>query len=132
MRVLGLIVAPSIPGMGVVDLCNDGKLICLACGAVRVFASPISWQCACRQFSIGWVQLLWNIALIGLPSKDLFYAVNVKSALKLGQVRGVAMLAAVVSGSGRSLNIRLSQLIRGGRLTAGPRSKQVQHMVTRR
>jgi crossover junction endodeoxyribonuclease RuvC len=30
--------------------------------------------------------------------EDVFYAVNVKSALKLGQVRGVAMLAAAASG----------------------------------
>ncbi len=30
--------------------------------------------------------------------EDVFYAVNVKSALKLGQVRGVAMLAASSSG----------------------------------
>jgi crossover junction endodeoxyribonuclease RuvC len=30
--------------------------------------------------------------------EDVFYAVNVKSALKLGQVRGVAMLAAAKAG----------------------------------
>jgi crossover junction endodeoxyribonuclease RuvC len=30
--------------------------------------------------------------------EDVFYAVNVKSALKLGQVRGVAMLAASSAG----------------------------------
>jgi len=30
--------------------------------------------------------------------EDVFYAVNVKSALKLGQVRGVAMLAASAAG----------------------------------
>jgi len=30
--------------------------------------------------------------------EDVFYAVNVKSALKLGQVRGVAMLAAAAAG----------------------------------
>src|SRR5262249_35592377 len=30
--------------------------------------------------------------------EDVFYAVNVKSALKLGQVRGVALLAASCSG----------------------------------
>jgi crossover junction endodeoxyribonuclease RuvC len=30
--------------------------------------------------------------------EDVFYALNVKSALKLGQVRGVAMLAAAVAG----------------------------------
>jgi len=30
--------------------------------------------------------------------EDVFYAINVKTALKLGQVRGVAMLAASTSG----------------------------------
>jgi crossover junction endodeoxyribonuclease RuvC len=30
--------------------------------------------------------------------EDVFYAVNVKSALKLGQVRGVAMLSAAAAG----------------------------------
>ena len=33
--------------------------------------------------------------------EDVFYALNVKSALKLGQVRGVAMLTAAIRWTGR-------------------------------
>ena len=62
--------------------------------------------------------------------EDVFYAVNVKSALKLGQVRGVAMLAASSSGlkvaEYSPLSIK-SAVVGYGRAEKG----QVQHMVTR-
>src|SRR5260370_42130616 len=62
--------------------------------------------------------------------EDVFYALNVKSALKLGQVRGVAMLAAASAGLEVSeyspLTIK-SSVVGYGRAE----KQQVQHMVTR-
>ena len=62
--------------------------------------------------------------------EDVFYAVNVKSALKLGQVRGVAMLAASSAGlqvaEYAPLTIKLA-VVGYGRAE----KQQVQHMVTR-
>ena len=62
--------------------------------------------------------------------EDVFYAVNVKSALKLGQVRGVAMLAASSNGLAVAEYSPLS--IKSAVVGYGKAEKQqVQHMVTR-
>jgi len=62
--------------------------------------------------------------------EDVFYAVNVKSALKLGQVRGVAMLAASSAGLEVAEYSPLS--IKSAVVGYGKAEKQqVQHMVTR-
>ena len=62
--------------------------------------------------------------------EDVFYALNVKSALKLGQVRGVAMLAAASAGlevaEYSPLTIK-SSVVGYGRAE----KQQVQQMVTR-
>lgn len=62
--------------------------------------------------------------------EDVFYAVNVKSALKLGQVRGVAMLAAASAGLDVAEYAPLS--IKSAVVGYGKAEKsQVQFMVTR-
>lgn len=62
--------------------------------------------------------------------EDVFYAVNVKSALKLGQVRGVAMLAASSASLAVAEYAPLS--IKSAVVGYGKAEKQqVQHMVTR-
>ncbi len=62
--------------------------------------------------------------------EDVFYALNVKSALKLGQVRGVAMLAASSAGLEVSEYSPLS--IKSAVVGYGRAEKpQVQYMVAR-
>jgi crossover junction endodeoxyribonuclease RuvC len=62
--------------------------------------------------------------------EDVFYAVNVKSALKLGQVRGVAMLAA--SSSGLQVAEYAPLAIKSAVVGYGKAEKQqVQQMVMR-
>src|SRR5438067_13054304 len=62
--------------------------------------------------------------------EEVFYSVNVKSALKLGQVRGVAMLAAASAGLEVAEYAPLS--IKSAVVGYGKAEKQqVQHMVTR-
>jgi crossover junction endodeoxyribonuclease RuvC len=62
--------------------------------------------------------------------EDVFYALNVKSALKLGQVRGVAMLAAATAGLEVAEYSPLS--IKSAVVGYGRAEKhQVQEMVTR-
>src|SRR6202049_1211257 len=129
MRVLGIDGGTEYTGYGVVELCDDGKLICLACGAVKV--SPRESMPA-RLATI--FDRLGAIILEHRPDRvaieDVFYALNVKSALKLGQVRGVAMLAAAAAGlevaEYSPLTIKLS-VVGYGRAE----KQQVQHMVTR-
>ena len=93
MRVLGIDCGTEYTGYGVVKLHDDGKLQCLDCGAIKL--SP-------RDSMASRLATIFNrlSALIAehqptqVAIEDVFYAVNVKSALKLGHARGVAMLAA--------------------------------------
>jgi len=93
MRVLGIDCGTEYTGYGVVKLHEDGKLQCLDCGAIKL--SP-------RDSMPSRLATIFNrlSALISehqqtqVAIEDIFYSLNVKSALKLGQVRGVAILAA--------------------------------------
>lgn len=93
MRVLGIDCGTECTGYGVVELEDRARLDCLCFGGIRLSPrEPLP-----RRLSTIFDRLR---ALIDehrpdrVAIEDVFYAVNVKSALKLGQVRGVAMLAA--------------------------------------
>ena len=97
MRVLGIDCGTEYTGYGVVEQTGDGELRCLVAGAIRL--SPR--EPMARRLDRIFAELSGLIAthrpeLVAI--EDVFYAVNVKSALKLGQVRGVAMLAAAAAG----------------------------------
>jgi crossover junction endodeoxyribonuclease RuvC len=129
MRVLGIDCGTEYTGFGVVELCLDGKLICLTCGAVKLSPrEPLPIRLSRIFERLGAIILEHqpdNVAI-----EDIFYALNVKSALKLGQVRGVAMLAASTAGlevaEYAPLTIK-SAVVGYGRAE----KQQVQHMVTR-
>jgi len=129
MRVLGVDCGTEYTGYGVVELCADGGLSCLTCGAIKLSPrDPIPERLATI------FDRLCAIIAEHRPDRvaieDVFYAVNVKSALKLGQVRGVAMLAASSAGlqvaEYSPLSIK-SAVVGYGRAD----KQQVQHMVTR-
>jgi crossover junction endodeoxyribonuclease RuvC len=129
MRVLGIDCGTEYTGYGVVELCQDGKLVCLTCGAIKL--SPRDPMPARLATIFGRLAAIIeehrpdNVAI-----EDVFYALNVKSALKLGQVRGVAMLAASSAGLEVSEYAPLS--IKSAVVGYGKAEKQqVQHMVTR-
>lgn len=129
MRVLGIDCGGEYTGYGVVELHPSGKLGCLTCGAIKL--SPR--EALARRLSRIYMHLG---AIISehqpdeVAIEDVFYALNVKSALKLGQVRGVAMLAAASAGLEVSeyspLTIK-SSVVGYGRAE----KQQVQLMVTR-
>jgi len=93
MRVLGIDCGGEYTGYGVVEQDSTGKLACICMGAVRLKTrDPL----ATRLLQV-FNELTATIAehhpdMVSI--EDVFYALNAKSALKLGQVRGVAMLAA--------------------------------------
>jgi len=115
MRCLGIDCGTVYTGYGVVDLLFDGEvearsrglqnrasfntrpLVCVACGAIKV---PPREPMAVRLSRIarGLEEVIARHQPDRVAIEDVFYAVNVKSALKLGQVRGVAMLAAATAG----------------------------------
>jgi crossover junction endodeoxyribonuclease RuvC len=101
MRVLGIDCGTEYTGYGVVDLLSDGRnrdrLVCIVCGAIKVSPrDPMPTRLS--RISIGLQQLISQHQPERVAIEDVFYATNVKSALKLGQVRGVAMLAAAAAG----------------------------------
>lgn len=129
MRVLGIDCGTEYTGYGVVDLFSDGKLLCLTCGAIKVSPrEPMPARLATIFQRLG--SLIDEHHPDHVAIEDVFYAVNVKSALKLGQVRGVAMLAASAAGLAVSEYAPLS--IKSAVVGYGKAEKQqVQHMVTR-
>src|SRR5664279_4409688 len=97
MRVLGIDCGTEYTGYGVVDLLSDDRLVCIVCGAIKVSPrDPMPRRLS--HISIGLQELISQHRPDRVALEDVFYAVNVKSALKLGQVRGVAMLAAASAG----------------------------------
>ena len=129
MRVLGVDCGTEYTGFGVVELCPDHTLICLTCGAIKLSThEPLPRRLAIIFERLGIViqeHRPDNVAI-----EDVFYAVNVKSALKLGQVRGVAMLAA--SSAGLDVTEYSPLSIKSAVVGYGRAEKpQVQHMVTR-
>jgi crossover junction endodeoxyribonuclease RuvC len=97
MRILGVDCGTEITGYGVVEVAVDGSLTHLESGAIRLSSRESLSARLARVF-----EKLCSVIDDRQPDQvaieDVFYAVNVKSALKLGQVRGVAMLAASLSG----------------------------------
>lgn len=148
MRVLGIDCGTEYTGYGIVDLVvDDGRdvanthvsgrrvgsgsdrLICVTSGAIKVSlrdTMPVRLS--------GIARGLENLIALHRPDRvaieDVFFAVNVKSALKLGQVRGVAMLIAATAGLDVAEYSPLS--IKSAVVGYGKAEKhQVQQMVTR-
>ena len=129
MRVLGIDCGGEYTGYGVVEQDAKGELRHLLCGAIRLNPRkplPMRLNEIFQQLQ----------AIIGEQRPDIvaieevFYAVNAKSALKLGQVRGVAMLAA--SSCGLEVAEYAPLAIKSAVVGYGRAEKsQVQQMVTR-
>src|SRR6201981_886682 len=129
MRVLGIDCGTEYTGFGIVELAETGHLHCLTCGAIKL--SPREPMPArLQQIYLRLEELIREHQPDQVAIEDVFYALNVKSALKLGQVRGVAMLAAASGGlevaEYSPLTIK-SSVVGYGRAE----KQQVQHMVTR-
>ncbi|MBI1740952.1 MAG: crossover junction endodeoxyribonuclease RuvC [Acidobacteriales bacterium] len=97
MRVLGIDCGTEYTGYGVVELRSDDRLVCLDCGAIKLSPREAMSARLSRIFD-RLQELIAEHHPDRVAIEDVFYAVNVKSALKLGQVRGVAMLAAATAG----------------------------------
>ena len=93
MRVLGIDCGGEFTGYGLVEQGHSGDLQYVTCGTIKLSPRQPLPQRLKLVF-----ETLCNVIAEFQPDEvaieDVFYALNVKSALKLGQVRGVAMLAA--------------------------------------
>jgi crossover junction endodeoxyribonuclease RuvC len=97
MRVLGIDCGSEFTGFGVVEAKDDRTLVCLATGAIRLSlreAMEIRLKKVFDELS----KLIAEYQPEVVAIEDVFYSVNAKSALKLGHVRGVAMMSAAHHG----------------------------------
>jgi crossover junction endodeoxyribonuclease RuvC len=129
MRVLGIDCGGEYTGYGVVEQHAQGDLRHLICGAIRLNPKkplPTRLNEIFERLRAIIEEQRPDIVAI----EEVFYAVNAKSALKLGQVRGVAMLAAASSGLEVAEYAPLA--IKSAVVGYGRAEKsQVQQMVTR-
>jgi crossover junction endodeoxyribonuclease RuvC len=127
MRVLGVDCGSRVTGYGVID--TDGVDCSLVqCGAIRVGSGdPLPTRL--QSIYAGIVDVIANLRPEVAAFENLFYASNVQSALKLGHVRGVSIVAAAkanlpvfeysplevksaVTGYGRAEKAQVQQMVR--------------------
>jgi crossover junction endodeoxyribonuclease RuvC len=100
MRVFGIDCGTEVTGFGVVesdDTARQPQLVLKAMGAIRLAKTktlPVRLEQVFRELTDEIVR--WKPDTVAI--EGVFYSVNAKSALKLGQVRGVALLAAACQG----------------------------------
>jgi crossover junction endodeoxyribonuclease RuvC len=132
MRVFGIDCGTECTGFGVVEsdeTSRDPELCWLGAGGIRLVKKDSTAQ----RLAMVYAQLT---ALIELHRPDVvaieevFYSVNAKSALKLGQVRGVALLAAANAGLpvAEYAPLKIKSTVTGYGLA---QKEQVQFMVAR-
>jgi crossover junction endodeoxyribonuclease RuvC len=97
MRVLGIDCGGQCTGYGVVEQNGGGSLHHLCSGAIRL-SSRDPLELRLEKIAKGLAEIIRAYSPHEVAIEDVFYAVNVKSALKLGHVRGVAMLTAAQAG----------------------------------
>lgn len=132
MRVVGIDCGTEFTGYGVVDL-DEGtavaKLRPVHLGTIRLGRKDTTPVRLARIYA----ELLGVMALYrpdAVAIEDVFFSANARSSLKLGQVRGVAMLAAANSGLpvAEYAPLAVKSSVVGYGLAA---KEQVQFMVTR-
>jgi len=100
MRVFGIDCGTEITGYGVVEsdeLARSPRLMLKTMGAIRLKKSNTTAERLAQVFQeLGRELESWTPDVVAI--EEVFYSVNAKSALKLGQVRGVALLAAATRG----------------------------------
>jgi crossover junction endodeoxyribonuclease RuvC len=96
MRVFGIDCGTEITGFGVVESDDSGsmpRVVCKTAGAIRLAKSkPLALRLSELYRALSEELTRWCPEVVAI--EEVFYSVNAKSALKLGQVRGVALLAA--------------------------------------
>jgi crossover junction endodeoxyribonuclease RuvC len=132
MRVFGIDCGTEITGFGVVETFEAARrpmLICNCFGAIRLAKSnPLPIRLAQVYRELTEALQRWQPDTVAV--EEVFYSVNAKSALKLGQVRGVALLAAATCGVpvAEYAPLRIKSSVVGYGLA---KKEQVQFMVGR-
>ena len=96
-RVMGIDCGSEYTGYGIVEQDVHARLRCITAGAVKLAPrDSLELKLATIYRELCAVMHEFQPEIVAI--EDVFYAVNAKSALKLGHVRGVAMLAVAECG----------------------------------
>lgn len=126
MRVLGIDPGSRITGFGVIQVLRNGRLQYVASGCVRTGKGALGERL--RAVHDGVAEVVATYHPTALAIERVFLARNADSALKLGQARGAALVAAVREG----LDIAEYTALQIKRAVVGKghaEKTQVQHMV---
>lgn len=132
MRVFGIDCGTEITGYGIVECVEAARgpqLISLGAGGIRLpKKEPLAQRLALVYAEL--VALLEAHRPDVVAIEEVFYSVNAKSALKLGQVRGVALLAAATANLpvAEYAPLKIKSTVTGYGLA---QKEQVQFMVAR-
>jgi crossover junction endodeoxyribonuclease RuvC len=132
MRVFGIDCGTEFTGFGVVELdprAAGSQLVHIAAGTIRLNKKQTTPERLAQVFAELTAQIeLYDPDAVAI--EEVFFSANAKSALKLGQVRGVAMLAAAQCGKPvvEYAPLSIKSAVVGYGLAA---KEQVQFMVTR-
>ena len=132
MRVFGIDCGTEFTGYGVVEVdaaTRNLKLRPLCAGAIKLSKKdPTPLRLAQVYAELTALLEMWQPEVVAI--EEVFFAANAKSALKLGQVRGVAMLAAANCGLpvAEYAPLSIKSAVVGYGLAA---KEQVQFMVAR-
>jgi crossover junction endodeoxyribonuclease RuvC len=132
MRVFGIDCGTEITGFGVVEPDESGReprLVCKAFGSIRLRKTKATPERLEQVFQELTAELdRWQPDAVAI--EEVFYSVNPKTALKLGQVRGVALLAAARKGVpvAEYAPLKIKSSVVGYGLA---HKEQVQYMVAR-
>jgi crossover junction endodeoxyribonuclease RuvC len=132
MRVFGIDCGTECTGYGIVewdDTARNPRLVSLGAGGIRLpKKDPQHLRLALVYAEL--VALLEAHQPDVVVIEEVFYSVNAKSALKLGQVRGVALLAAAVANLpiAEYAPLKIKSTVTGYGLA---QKEQVQFMVAR-
>lgn len=96
MRILGIDCGSERTGFGVIDSDGEDHRV-ITFGAIQTSAQ-LSFPKRLQKIYAGLLELIRELAPDEVAVEEVFYASNAKSALKLGHVRGVALLAATETG----------------------------------
>ena len=97
MRVLGVDCGGEFTGYGVIEQDEQDTLRHLCSGAIRL-SSREALEVRLMKICNGLTVVIGDYSPDIVAIEDVFYAVNAKSALRLGHIRGVAMLTAAQAG----------------------------------
>ncbi|MGR3179957.1 MAG: crossover junction endodeoxyribonuclease RuvC [Candidatus Anammoxibacter sp.] len=93
MRILGIDVGTQIAGYSVIEIAG-GKLKPLTYGAIKATSKKLSFPERLKKIYDGLTIVIQEYKPTEAVVEELFYGKNIKSAIKIGEGRGIAILCA--------------------------------------